>query len=430
MLTVVITLGLSAALVLLIATLNRAEEATFKAPGDRSVVPGEILVKYKGMGLGRVFSASQAAKVVEAYPVASLATFATFGVQHLKVVGDQPVEKVLSRLRKDPSVELAEPNYRVYAIQAGAPTNDPRWPDLWGLVKIEMPKAWGRSQGARDVVIAVIDTGIDYRHQDLAQNMWRNPGETVNGVDDDGNGIVDDIYGANFCGGRRTGDPLDDNRHGTHVAGTIGAVGNNGIDIVGVGWRFQLMAVKFLCQDGSGNIADAIRGIEYALVKGAHILNNSWAGGGYSGALEFAIREADRRGVLFVAAAGNDDRNIDQDPEYPASYRVPNLIAVGATTPQDTKARFSNWGATGVHVAAPGVSILSTILNNKLAAYDGTSMAAPHVSGCAGLLKAINPSRTARELKTILLGAADSVPGLDGRVLNRKRLNCGKASLG
>lgn len=425
----VIAFSLAGAALFLIACSTNAQEATFKAARERLAVPGEILVKYKGMGLGQVFTTSKVEKMVKTYPVSSLATFRLVGVQHFKVVGERPVTEVLKTLQKDPLVEFAEPNYIVYATQNPTPpTNDPRWADLWGLTKIGMPKAWTRTQGSRKVIIAVIDTGIDYQHQDLKANVWRNPSETVNGKDDDGNGIVDDIYGANFCGGQRSGDPLDDNGHGTHVAGTIAAEGNNKIDIVGVGWQFQIMAVKFLCKNGQGNIADAIRGIEYALSKGAHILNNSWGGGGYSGAMEVAIREADRQGVLFVAAAGNEKNDNDRDPSYPASYRVPNVIAVGATTQQDALASFSNWGKTSVHVAAPGVSILSTIPGNRLASYNGTSMATPHVSGCAGLLKAINASRSAQDIRKILLDTADRVAALKDRVAYG-RLNCDSAVL-
>src|SRR5437867_5745540 len=223
------------------------------------------------------------------------------------------------------------------------------------MKKIEVINAWARSTGSDAVTIAVIDTGIDYQHDDLAQNMWKNPGETVNGEDDDGNGIVDDIYGANFCNGAMSGDPLDDNGHGSHVAGTVAAVGNNHLDVVGANWKAQLMAVKFLCRDGSGTTADAIQAIQYALAMGAQILNNSWGGSGYSRALEAAIKEADRLGVLFIAAAGNDGNDNDAVPSYPASYTVPNVIAVAATTQEDGVARLSDCGIKIVQVAARGV---------------------------------------------------------------------------
>jgi len=371
-------------------------------------------------------------------------------MQRLKLNDGGSVGRVLEKMKADHEtselVEFVEPVYIVSASQtvsSDSPPNDTGWRDLWGLRKIDIQKAWQRSKGSRKVIVAVIDTGIDYKHRDLSANMWKNPREVENGRDNDGNGIVGDIHGASFCtdftdpGGPKqiapTGNPMDTFGHGTHVAGTIAAEGNNAIDVVGVAWQAQLMAVRFLCSEGRGTTADAIRAIEYALVNGAQILHNSWGGAGYSRALEAAIREADVQGVLFVVAAGNEGLDLEKDPTYPAAYKVPNVITVAATaqgaTAQDDKwASFSNWSLARALIAAPGVDILSTVPGNKVARFSGTSMAAPHVTGCAVLLKAIDPSRAPQQLISLLMNSADKVQDLAVKIPEGRRLNCGKAT--
>ncbi|TLY29178.1 MAG: peptidase S8 [Nitrospirae bacterium] len=414
---------------------DREAKPTFQLPRGPSVVEGEILVKFKDTLLEgksipeRMLQLNEVAKrLSQDLRVRVLSTFAMVGLQRLICDTPEHYRSVMASLESNPDVEFAEPNYRLYAFESPVLPNDPRWTDdLWGMKKIEVMNAWVRSTGSEAVTIGVIDTGIDYQHRDLAQNMWKNPGEKVNGQDDDGNGIVDDIHGANFCNGAMSGDPLDDNGHGSHVAGTVAAVGNNHLDVVGANWKAQLMAVKFLCKDGSGTTADAIQAIQYALSMGAQILNNSWGGSGFSRALEAAIKEADRRGVLFVAAAGNETNDNDKVPSYPASYTVPNVIAVGATTQEDGLASFSNWGLKSVQIAAPGVSILSTIPGDRLDSFSGTSMATPHVTGCAGLVKARNPSLQGRELKEVVLNGADKIGSLRERITDGRRLNCGNA---
>ncbi len=282
-----------------------------------------------------------------------------------------------------------------YEMRAGAVTpNDPDFGQLWGLSSargIDAPRAWELSTGSSDVVVAVIDTGIDYNHPDLNENMWRNPGEVAgNGVDDDGNGIVDDVYGYNAMA--ENGNPMDDNLHGTHCAGTIGGVGNNRIGVAGVNHRVKLMALKFLDNKGSGSLSNAIKAIDYAIAsKRKHniarlVLSNSWGGGGYSQALYDAIDRARAAGIVFVAAAGNEANDNDASPAYPGSYDLSNVVSVAAIDRDGNLAGFSNFGTTTVDIAAPGVSIYSTAPNGGYATLSGTSMATPHVSGALALL--------------------------------------------
>ena len=427
----------------------RPDEPSFKPHHEAEIVADEVMIKYRASPVPievgqsersdilaareQVF-ATEAVRISRDFPVEVVATYPTVGIQRFHISGGESVQTIMAKLEQDVAVELVEPNYRVYAFQ-GKPAqdksaiepNDLGWPALWGLKTIQGPVAWSEVTGSEQVIVAVIDTGIDYTHRDLAPNLWRNPQEQLNGKDDDGNGIVDDLYGINLCKGEPPGDPKDDLGHGTHVAGTIAAAGNKRHDVVGVAWQAKVMAVKFLCRDGGGTTADAIRGIEYALAKGAQVLNMSWGGPGRSRALEEAIKEADRQGVLVVAAAGNEGLDTDRNPQYPAGYPVPNMLSIAATDSNDRLAVFSNWGKQNVHLAAPGVSILSTIPGNRLTFFNGTSMAAPHVTGCAALLKARTPSLSGAELKAAILRSGDVVPSLDGRLSSGRRLNCGKA---
>jgi len=427
----------------------KSDEPSFKPHHEAEIVPGEVLIKYRaapmpieaGRGAradilaarNQVFIA-EATRISREVPVTLIATYPTVGIQRMQIAGGESVQAIMVKLDADAAVELVEPNYKVYLFQEkaisdvpAAEPNDLTWPVLWGLKSIQGPVAWSRTTGSDQVIVAVMDSGLDYTHRDLAANTWRNLQEEPNGKDDDGNGIVDDLHGISLCKGEPAGDPRDDLGHGTHVAGTIAAVGNNRHDVAGVAWRAKLMGVKFLCRDGSGTTADAIRGIEYALAKGAHIINMSWGGPGRSRALEETIKEAGRQGVLIVAAAGNEGLDMDQYPQYPAGFQEANVLAVAATDSSDRMAPFSNWGKQLVHLAAPGVSILSTVPGNKLTFYNGTSMAAPYAAGCAALLKAQNSSLRGPELKEALLSAGDPVAGLDGRVSSGRRLNCGNA---
>jgi hypothetical protein len=298
---------------------------------------------------------------------------------------------------------------------------------------VDAPEAWDLTTGSSSVVVGVIDSGVDYTHPDLAANMWRNPGEVAGDRrDNDGNGYVDDVYGYDFR--YNDSNPMDDNGHGTHVAGTIAAVGNNARGVAGVSWNSKIMALKFLGADGSGDTAGAIRALDYARnmkVKygvNVRLTNNSWGGGGYSQALQDAIARTETAGMLFVAAAGNGDEygigvNNDVLPSHPANSPSGNVISVAATDRNDRLATFSNYGATTVDLAAPGVDIASTYPGNQYVYMSGTSMAAPAVSGVAALAWSLKPTAIYQQVKDAILQGADKVAGLAGKVLTGGRLN-------
>ena len=326
---------------------------------------------------------------------------------------------------------VVEPDFK---INVGSTPNDTNFGQLWGLnntgqsgglfdADIDAVEAWDITTGSSEVVVGVIDTGIDYNHPDLVDNIWTNPGEIAgDGIDNDGNGFIDDIHGWDFR--NNDNDPMDDEGHGTHVAGTIGAVGNNNLGVVGVSQDVSLVAIKFLGPDG-GSTSGAIRAIEYANTlkrNGTNIVmtNNSWGGGNFSFSLEAAIENALELDILFVAAAGNEGTS---GLAYPASYDLDNVISVAATDRNDQLASFSNYNATRVDLAAPGVSILSTQPNNSYAFLNGTSMASPHVAGALALLAANEPNLTALELKAKLLDRVDVLPQLNGLVATSGRLN-------
>ena len=343
-------------------------------------------------------------------------------------------EKALQLLRRDPNVEYAEPNY-IYSVSLTP--NDPFFPQLWSLnsnsqpggIDIDAPLAWD-TRTASDVVVGVIDTGIDYNHEDLVANMWTNPGETAgNNIDDDGNGFVDDIHGWDFV--NNDNDPADDYGHGTHVAGTIGAVGNNGVGVTGVAWNIKIASLKFIGSSGYGTLEDAVRALTYAEMMGFAITNNSWAGGGYSQALYDAISAANSNGHLFVAAAGNSSQNMDSVPDYPAGYNLDNIISVAATDSSDGMAYFSNYGAMSVDLGAPGVFVYSTVPKGMCilcspsgySYLSGTSMASPHVAGVAALLWTQRPTLSNLGVKNAILAGTDPVPSLFGKTVSGGRLN-------
>jgi hypothetical protein len=305
---------------------------------------------------------------------------------------------------------------------------------LWGLrntgqfggvagADVGATNAWDITTGSTNVIVTVIDTGIRYTHYDLTNQMWKNPGEIAgNGLDDDSNGYIDDIYGINAI--NNSGDPMDMDDHGTHVAGTIGAAANDSNRIVGVTWKVRLMGCKFLGGSG-GSTANAIKCIDYAVSKGSRILNNSWGGGGYSFALYNAIDRARQAGVLFVAAAGNYSINNDANPFYPASYPLDNIVSVAAIDRYNTLAGFSHYGLTSVDLGAPGVDIYSSTSGSDAdyQTFDGTSMAAPHVSGVAALILSLYPSAELSEITGRLFGGVVPVPTLTGRTVTGGRVN-------
>lgn len=350
------------------------------------------------------------------------------------------VQDVTSWAARTPGVAFIEPDF---VIASRAIPNDPSFGQLWGLhntgqsggtvdADIDAPAAWDITTGSRSVVVAVIDTGIDTSHPDLAANIWRNPRETPgNGIDDDGNGFVDDIHGWDFANG--DSNPMDDQGHGTHVAGTIGAVGDNGRGVAGVAWQVSIMGLKFLSNSGSGSTSDAIAAINYATKMrrdfGINIVatNNSWGGGGSSNALRDAIQAGGNAGILFVAAAGNESNDNDASPSYPASYTSSSIISVAATNRRNELSGFSNYGATSVDLAAPGESIYSTTPNNTYASYSGTSMATPHVTGVVALLAAAAPQATASQIRSAILASTTPVTSLSGKVVTGGLLNAAAA---
>lgn len=320
------------------------------------------------------------------------------------------------------TVLTATPDFRV---QLQATPNDTNYASQWALensndADIDASQAWNYGTTS-STVVAVIDTGIDYTHVDLASNIWTNSREVAgNGIDDDRNGYTDDVRGWNFVSNNNN--PMDDNGHGTHVAGTIGAIGNNGIGVSGIAWGVKIMALKFMDSTGSGMLSDAVAAIDYARANGAKIINASWGGGGFSSALQSAITRFQNAGGIFVAAAGNESSNNATTASYPANYT--GVISVAASTSSDTLASFSNYG-TNVDIAAPGQNILSTIPGNRYASYSGTSMASPHVAGALALLWGQSPSLTATQLVSLVMSNTDAV--LTSRT-QYGRLNVGKAA--
>jgi subtilisin family serine protease len=286
--------------------------------------------------------------------------------------------------------------------------------------------------GSRDVIVGVVDTGIDWKHPELLPNLFINAGESgvlaTNKKDDDGNGFVDDVMGWNSI--TNSGKSQDDHGHGTHCAGTIGAIGNNKDGVAGVAWNVRLMPLKFLNSNGFGSTEDAIEAIAYGRKMGVHILNNSWGGDTYSKGLEEEIERARDSGILFVVAAGNEASNNDQTPRYPASYPIANMLTVAASDNQDQLASFSNYGAASVHVAAPGLHIMSTTFGKSYDNMSGTSMAAPHVAGAAALLKSVHPEWSVAEIRERLIRSSEPVPGLRRKVFSRGRIHVARALAG
>jgi subtilisin family serine protease len=429
---------------LLIVLLGFVFSAQVQQEGKIESVPGEFVVKWKPGITDTSVSALSASTV---------ASFPEIGVALLRQEGGIGIQA----LQSDPRVEYVEPNY-IY--RASGTPNDPRFNELWGMnntgqsggtndADIDGPEAWDTQTGSDSTLIAVIDTGVDYNHPDLAANIWTNPGEIPNnGIDDDANGYTDDVRGWDFV--NDDNDPSDDNLHGTHVAGTIGAVGNNGVGVAGVNWRVKIMPLKFLSGQGSGTLADAISAILYAANKEARVMNNSWGGGGFSQALLDAIEYADSKGALFVAAAGNEGADNDQNATYPSNYDAPNVVSVAAIDHNGGLAIWdtggggggcgcgggnigapgSNFGATTVDLAAPGKDILSTTPNNGYTKLQGTSMATPHVAGVAGLVFSQFPGWTHLQVKERLLSTVDVSPGLQGKMVTGGRLNAQRALSG
>jgi len=364
------------------------------------------------------------------------------GIRTLETDGTMDVIEVIKQLHATALYDYVE---RDYIRTIRVLPNDARFAaDQWSLqntgqsgglvgADIRATAAWDLQREAPDVIVAVIDTGLRIEHEDIAANLWFNVAErnAAAGLDDDGNQFIDDVNGINATVERTSpvsGNPTDDDGHGTHVAGIIGAVGNNGVGIAGVAWKVQLMPLKFISRT-SGSVSASIACIDYAISKGAHIINGSYGSPGYSQAEYEALKRARTAGIIFVAAAGNDSLEITEYPEYPAAYQLDNIVAVASTSRQDQLASYSSFGSGLVELAAPGSSILS-LGHSSTAPYvvkSGTSMAAPHVAGALALLKQRFPNDNYRGLINRLLASADVLPSLGNRVQTNARLNLERA---
>jgi len=356
------------------------------------------------------------------------------------------VARAMDRLEAHFAVEYAEPNWVYYH---DAVSNDTYYTNgsLWGMYSGSTSPAnqygsgaaaaWGRGNtDCRNVYVGIIDEGYMYTHPDLAANVGTNPGEIAgNGRDDDGNGLVDDVYGWDFDGNNNTVFDGSSDDHGTHVAGTIGGVGGNGTGVAGVCWSVKLMNAKFLGKRG-GTTANAIKAVDYftdlKTRNGVNLVatSNSWGGGGFSQALQDAIGRANDAGILFIAAAGNSSLNCESSSCYPAEYPNANVIAVASITSTGALSSFSNYGATTIDIGAPGSGIWSTLpVSSKgtvvagYGSYSGTSMATPHVSGAAALYAAYHPGSSAAQIKAAILGSATPTSSLSGKTATNGRLN-------
>lgn len=406
----------------------------------REAAANEVLVKFRSAPLVAIIQTEAAEDVDQAEEVGSVGVlrFHSASKNTAALISD-----LVSRL----DVEYVEPNYIVHADLL---PNDPRFGDLYGLRNTGQPilgaagtpgadisavQAWDISTGSRSSVVAIVDTGVDYTHPDLAANVWSAPSTFTVNI---GGVVITCPAGShgfnaitNIC------DPRDDNNHGSHVSGTIGAVGNNSVGVVGVNWTASIMGTKFLDASGSGSTANAINAIEFAIQAKAafggatgsanvRVLSNSWGGGAFSQALLDEINKAGANDMLFVAAAGNSSSNNDVTPHYPSSYSAASLVAVAATDNNDAMASFSNYGPTSVHLGAPGVNILSTITAGGYDFFSGTSMATPHVSGAALLILSKCALSTAN-LKSNILSNVDPIPAMSGVTTTGGRLNVNRA---
>jgi len=437
---VVVVIGLQGATQEALTQPARGEEPTYQESSGRQFEPGEIIVGLKEPASQadlRGLNQENDATIEEDLPRSD--------VNVVDLPRDLAVSEAVRAYEDSPDVAYAEPNF---TLQPSAVPNDPGYRDLWGPnnigqtggttdADVDAPEVWDTTTGSPNTVVAVIDEGIDVNHPDLRDNIWTNSGEIAgNRLDDDRNGYVDDVNGYDFANNDASvydPDPItgDGDEHGTHVAGTIAAVGNNGTGVTGVNWDAQVASLKFLSATG-GSTSDAVEAINYAVAEGIDISNNSWGGGGRSQALEDAIKRADAAGHIFLAAAGNGGPdgvgdNNDATPDYPASYNVPNIVSVAAADDTDRLASFSNFGANTVDLAAPGVGILSTLPGNSYGRYSGTSMATPHVAGVAALIKSQEPGLDDAQIKAQLLQYVDKKASLQGKVATNGRLNALRA---
>jgi subtilisin family serine protease len=372
-------------------------------------------------------------------------------VANLEIIEDEDgkdAASMVAQYQSLPEVEYAELNSEIKLDHEDGGrkhihADDEMFSRQWGLFNsgqnggsagadIGAMRAWAVTKGSDQVVVAVLDSGVDYSHPDLANNIWTRPPIIAAYRDDDltPDGPIDDVHGFNVV--EDNGDPMDDNGHGTHCAGIIGAEGGNGIGIAGVNWNVKIMPLKFMDAEGTGTTKDAVEAINYVIDRkragvNVRIISASWGSTAKSRAMEDVIRKAYEEGILFVAAAGNSSSDNDVAPHYPSSYNLGNVVSVAALNRRDELASFSNYGAKSVNVAAPGEEILSTWLKNGFEEKKGTSMATPFVAGVAALVLAQNPTISVDDLRALLLKSVDPVPALKGRVSSGGRINAAKA---
>jgi subtilisin family serine protease len=412
-----------------------ADKAALERGIAQSVVPNSVLVTFRA-GVGRAEQDS----IIAAFGGQRVRNFSLVeGLVQIRV--PQNAERAVRALSANPRVEYAELDGVLNA--EGTMPNDPGFTSQWGLyntgqivnssagvigIDIRMPEAWANTVGGANCLVAVIDSGVLWTHADFAypggSNIWANNDVPNDLVDNDRNGFVDDSKGWDFYA--NDNNPTDENGHGTHVGGIIAAAGNNGVGVTGTAWTCKIMPLRFLSRTGSGATSDAIAALNYAVMEGARISNNSWGGGGYSRALSDAIAAAGLAGHVFVAAAGNSGVNIDASPSYPASYPHANIISVAAIDPSGNLASFTNTGRTSVDIAAPWVNILSTY-KSGYAYLSGTSMAAPFVSGTLGLLAAQPGAATAETLINKVLSTGTPDPRYTDKISSGRLLDAGNS---
>jgi len=439
--TILITLLASAYFITVSASAednNGPESATQVTAKGVRYKQGELLVKFKAH-----IVAQQAKSISESYGAMEVKAFrrprklSSSPIDQWRLIKLKPgkeTKETLERLSQDPDVEGVEYNHLYTADEI---PDDKKFSEQWALhntgqtggtidADIDAPEAWNTQTGSHDVVIAVIDSGVDYNHDELADNIWTNlyeiPGD---GIDNDGNGFADDVHGWDFA--NDDSDPYDDRGHGTRVTGIIAAKGYNAIGVAGINWNVSIMALKFLDENGSGSTFGAVQSVLYAIDMGARVMNNSWGGGSYNQALEDAIETAEAADVLFIASAGNSSEDNDTEPHYPSNYDFNNVIAVAATDDDDNLSSSSNYGLESVDLGAPGVNILTTNPKNKYRTASGTSYAAPHVTGAAALVMAQFPEFTYTETKAKILNSVDQTLSLAGNTVTGGRLNLSKA---
>lgn len=408
----------------IIAESNQRAMEALEADPTLTFDPGSLLVKFRSARAAGESAADIAAlvggEVVQQYDIVP-------GLVHITLTAVS-VEDAIALLQTLPEIEYAEPDYFVHHM--GIP-NDPSFGQLWGMnnsnnFDIDAPQGWDIFTGDANFRVAVIDTGVQYTHPDLAANIWINPGEIAgNNIDDDGNGYVDDVRGWDFA--NNDNNPMDDNGHGTHCAGTVAAVGNNGVGVAGVAWLAKIVPLKFLGANGSGSISAALNCLQYCTRTGVKVSNNSWGGGGFSSSFQSALTQAAAIGHVFVAAAGNNGSNNDNSPSYPASYTNDNVIAVASITSSGARSSFSNFGVTSVDVGAPGSNVFSTYPTNSYTSLSGTSMASPHAAGVVTMVYAQNPNWTYQQVRSRVLTTVRRISSMNGVVASGGIVNLASA---